>query len=573
MTIAVSDTTGNVAITHTGSTKNVDWTTAGTFGLTTASFTVTSSDDFTLTATDNITIESNSAGGIIAIGNNNDGNVISIGTDDTAADDIDIGSAKDDLDLEGEDITLDTADDGNATVANDWTFTMESASGAFAVQGTAGCVFNLYTDDTTADDINIGSAKDDVDITGVTVGLVGGNSATAITLTTNAGTSEQIVITNTQGTNAAAIDINAAAGGVDIDADLIQIDSTNDMGLQVTSSTAGKDLSIAQVGANDSSILVSAAGTGTDAISLQATAGSIDVDASQDMTIDVGNDITINGGSVGSIIAIGNNDDGNVFNIGTDNTAADDINIGSALDDITLAAEDITLTTADDLDITSTSAGGIISLGGTPGVVLNIGTDNTTADTIGIGSAKDTTTINGTLATATGVGAIVANKATAVEQIPYVHTTVLTFTLTGDHDLDLADGDHGTGIKVYDFPEGRIQILGVTVNASVTANDAFNTDPNDRFYLALGTVTAADDNDLTSTEENLSAKATLDTVGNTTLTLDWHAALAAQAQFDGTTTPVDVFVNVACADTSNTKASTYAITGTATIVWVNLGDY
>jgi len=38
---AVSDTTGNVAITHAGSTKNVLWTTAGTFGLTTGLFTFT----------------------------------------------------------------------------------------------------------------------------------------------------------------------------------------------------------------------------------------------------------------------------------------------------------------------------------------------------------------------------------------------------------------------------------------------------------------------------------------------------------------------------------------------------
>ncbi|MFA5054401.1 MAG: hypothetical protein WC565_10095, partial [Parcubacteria group bacterium] len=58
---AVSDTTGNLAITHAGSTKNVGWTTTGTFGFTTGSFTITPSDDFTLTATDDITIESNSA--------------------------------------------------------------------------------------------------------------------------------------------------------------------------------------------------------------------------------------------------------------------------------------------------------------------------------------------------------------------------------------------------------------------------------------------------------------------------------------------------------------------------------
>ena len=44
------------------------------------------------------------------------------------------------------------------------------------------------------------------------------DSATAIKLLTDEGTAEQIVITNTQGTNAAAIDINASAGGVAVDA-------------------------------------------------------------------------------------------------------------------------------------------------------------------------------------------------------------------------------------------------------------------------------------------------------------------------------------------------------------------
>mgnify|MGYP003321222672 CR=1 FL=1 len=41
-------------------------------------------------------------------------------------------------------------------------------------------------------------------------------------MTTNGGVSEQIVITNTLGTNAAAIDINASAGGIDIDSKAIE---------------------------------------------------------------------------------------------------------------------------------------------------------------------------------------------------------------------------------------------------------------------------------------------------------------------------------------------------------------
>lgn len=201
--------------------------------------------------------------------------------------------------------------------------------------------------------------------------------------------------------------------------------------------------------------------------------------------------------------------------------------------------------------------------------------DATIADDLSVGGDFDLTgaATLAVLKTSNGNGAIVASKTTVVEYMGEVHKTVLTFVLTGDHDLDLADGDHGTGIKVYDLPEGRILILGATIDASVTTSANYNASPNDVFLLSMGTAVGADDNDLTSTEADIIPKTTLDTIGATALTLDWHAALASSAQFDGTGTAVDLYVNAACADTSNTDANTYAITGTVTIMWINLGDY
>ena len=171
------------------------------------------------------------------------------------------------------------------------------------------------------------------------------------------------------------------------------------------------------------------------------------------------------------------------------------------------------------------------------------------------------------------LGAIVAAKCTAVEYQGTTQKTILTFTLTGDNDLDLPDGHHGTGIKVFDMPEGRILILGATINASVTTSDNYNASSNDVFVVSMGTVLGADDNSLTGTEVDIIPSTELDTVGGTSLTLAWGEALAASAQFDGTTTPVDLYVNAAIANTSNDGANTYAITGTVTITWVNLGDY
>jgi len=189
----------------------------------------------------------------------------------------------------------------------------------------------------------------------------------------------------------------------------------------------------------------------------------------------------------------------------------------------------------------------------------------------------DITVTGGDIIDGAGGGTAVTSKATSVETMGAVQTSVVTFTLTGDHDLDLADGDHGTGIKVFDFPEGRIHIFGAVMNSSIVASSSFNATANDKFVVSMGTVVAADDNALSGTEVNLipSNSITTDDGGgaNTQLTNDWHSELAAAAVFDGTTTPVDAYVNVACPDTANTGASTYAVTGTVTITWANLGDY
>ena len=186
----------------------------------------------------------------------------------------------------------------------------------------------------------------------------------------------------------------------------------------------------------------------------------------------------------------------------------------------------------------------------------------------------DTVTMTEQAKTSHGVGAIVANKCTAVEYGDgTIHQTVLTFTLTGDDDIDLADGDHGTGVKVYDFPDGRILVLGVTINGSVAHNGAFNASDDDHFYMSMGTAIGADDNSLTGTEADLIPSVTLDTASGATTPLDVHSELAASAHFDGTSTAVDVYVNVAVEATDNSGATTYALTGTATITWINLGDY
>lgn len=172
--------------------------------------------------------------------------------------------------------------------------------------------------------------------------------------------------------------------------------------------------------------------------------------------------------------------------------------------------------------------------------------------------------------TSVGVGAIVAGKCTAVEGgTGIVHQTTLTFTLTGANDLDLADGaDHGTGIKVYDFPAGSIQILGATCNAIVTSTNAEGGGAT--FPMALGSVVAADDATLTSTEADIIPSIAV--AGGATK--DFHATLAAPILFaNAGGTDLDLFVNAAITNAVSTGAVTIAVTGTVTITWINLGDF
>tara|TARA_R110000824_G_scaffold97475_2_gene232994 strand:- start:1895 stop:6112 length:4218 start_codon:yes stop_codon:yes gene_type:complete len=99
----------------------------------------------------------------------------------------------------------------------------------------------------------------------------------ASTVTVDGHTGVNIVSSNSGEvdiTSAANIDINAATG-VAIDGTTVSIDGTDDVNVTVTSSTAGEDLTLQQIGGNDSGILITAAGTGTDAIKIDATAGDM----------------------------------------------------------------------------------------------------------------------------------------------------------------------------------------------------------------------------------------------------------------------------------------------------------
>lgn len=181
------------------------------------------------------------------------------------------------------------------------------------------------------------------------------------------------------------------------------------------------------------------------------------------------------------------------------------------------------------------------------------------------------------LQTVAGVDATVgtaANGATAVESgNGAVHKTVITLS-----DVEVTVGNT-TGVsfggtKIYDFPQGRILVLGsVLANVTFDLTDAGNVTPIDAADggdISVGT-TVAGDGTLTNADVDLIPSTSIDPIsGGVT-----GAALAAAAQFDGTTDAVDAYFNVLIddADVADAASDVLLVSGTLTIHWVLLGDY
>ena len=163
---------------------------------------------------------------------------------------------------------------------------------------------------------------------------------------------------------------------------------------------------------------------------------------------------------------------------------------------------------------------------------------------------------------------------TAVETIGgLVHKTTLTMVnkpVTVGNTTGVSFG----GSKIYDFPAGRILVLGVTLaSVSFDLTDAGNVTPIDATMggdIAVGS-TVAGDGTLTGADVDLIPSTSIDPIsGGVT-----GAALAASAQFDGTTSPLDAYFNILIddADVGNAASDVLLVNGTLTITWLNCGDY
>jgi len=160
----------------------------------------------------------------------------------------------------------------------------------------------------------------------------------------------------------------------------------------------------------------------------------------------------------------------------------------------------------------------------------------------------------------------------ATETGSVLHQTTLTLTALAQA---VVNGTEYQGTKIYDFPAGRIYVLGVTASLQQTTTSAIDTTLNSATgAVSVGTATASATT-LASTMVNLlpSTAFTSSTVINTAGTAV-GATLAAAAFFDGTSTAIDAYLNSAFATTADVDAdATMTWSGNVTITWINLGDY
>lgn len=142
--------------------------------------------------------------------------------------------------------------------------------------------------------------------------------------------------------------------------------------------------------------------------------------------------------------------------------------------------------------------------------------------------------------------------------------------------LSITDALAYASKKLFTFPAGRIELIGVTSSLAfaVTTTRASTINASASMTYGLGSA-AASNATLATTMVDMTPKTTQLLDGAVAAyTIAKGAALAASAQFDGTSTPVPMYFNAAFETGTDIDADgAIAISGSIAATWANLGDY
>jgi len=335
---------------------------------------------------------------------------------------------------------------------------------------------------------------------------------------------EDLKLDFTTGSNYLTLSSTSAMDTIDfgaIDAFIGVAAITGDAGANFaigTTNTGTYNLTVSQVGTGDNQVIVQSAGTAANAVELISSVAGITLTSADDVTMAItddliivaADDISINSNSASGVINLGTNNDGVAINIGTDDTAADTIAIGSVKDTITIPG--VSVTVGD-----NSAASATIIQCGTGDITLDSGDDIfLTADT-GTGD----------------VISLICTKGTSTSSI------VVTSTV-GGIDLDSALSTHitsseATGDAIYlhaSDAAGGVDITSGTGDIALVSTDE----------ITLTVATAATDNIIitntagTSTSEDTAAINLIATAGAVIIQSDANLDDCIQIRADGGTT-------------------------------------
>lgn len=173
-----------------------------------------------------------------------------------------------------------------------------------------------------------------------------------------------------------------------------------------------------------------------------------------------------------------------------------------------------------------------------------------------------------TAGTSTLVGVRVDERGSTVHQTTFNFNNY-SVTMTDDE----IDNCVGT-VHLYTFPAGSINIMGVVSDVVVTkSGDGIDADFDGDF--SVGTVAAAADADLTSTEADLLPKtATAQASSGVTRAKGKNTSIInSGAPFDGTETAVEAHLNFLIDYSDQSGGGALLLTGPLTITWISYGDH
>ena len=158
-----------------------------------------------------------------------------------------------------------------------------------------------------------------------------------------------------------------------------------------------------------------------------------------------------------------------------------------------------------------------------------------------------------------------------------INKTILDLESTPISIASVTTGNGVGGVKIYDFPQGRILVLGTMADIILTidaADQADYTDATPAGDVGVGSVTPAN-------ADALGTDATDDDFSTATaFTMAAYSAAPqapseASLQFDGTSTALDMLITalVDAADIDDGITTTMYISGKVVCHWINLGDF